>query len=128
MKKMFEYSEKYEIEIIAYCLMPNHYHFLIKQLSDRPIYLWIKTLFNSYVQALNKQRKRSGTLFEGRAKSKEIEKKEHLFHIMRYIHFNPVKANIVKNPENWEFSDYNKSMENNIAYSTSQGYTREFNY
>ncbi len=50
-----KYIKKYFMTIIAYCLMPNHYHFVIRQDSDIPISKFINTLFNAYVQALNKK-------------------------------------------------------------------------
>ena len=59
---------KYGVNIIAYCLMPDHYHFLVRQETDRPLSNWIQTLFNAYVQVMNKKQARSGTLFQGRAK------------------------------------------------------------
>jgi len=63
-------------------------------------------LFNSYVQALNLQRERTGTLFEGRFKYKRVEKWEYLMMLCRYIHLNPVKAKLVAKPEDWEYSNY----------------------
>ncbi|MDO9577871.1 MAG: transposase [Candidatus Cloacimonadales bacterium] len=105
-QKFIESVEKYEIEINAFCLMPNHYHLLVKQNSDILISKWLKTVFNGYVQAINKQENRKGTLFEGRANSKEIKTEEQLIHLICYIHYNPVKAGLVDRAEDWEFSDY----------------------
>jgi len=96
----------YGIGIIAYCLMPNHYHFLVKQITERPVSDWIKTLFVGYVQAINKEQKRKGTLFEGRVKSKFIDKEEYLIHLVRYIHSNPVRAGLVSELEEWQYSNY----------------------
>ena len=58
---MRRYLGKYGISVIAYCLMPNHYHFLLLQLTDMPISKFINVLFNAYVQALNLQQSRTGT-------------------------------------------------------------------
>ncbi len=96
----------YESSLLAYCLMPNHYHFLLKQLSDKPLSQFIGSIFNSYVQSLNIQEERKGPLFEGRFKHVMIDKEEYLVHLCRYIHLNPVKANLVKSPEEWPFSNY----------------------
>jgi putative transposase len=86
--------------------MPNHYHMLVFANRDGSLGVFIQWLFNSYSQAFNMQEKRSGTLFEGRAKSKLIFENEYLFQITRYIHLNPVHAGLVQKPENWAFSNY----------------------
>lgn len=60
------YYQQYGATVIAYCLMPNHYHFCLRQETDQPLSKFVNVLFNAYVQAVNKQQGRSGTLFEGR--------------------------------------------------------------
>jgi len=100
------HSQRYGITIIAYCLMPNHYHFLLRQESDVPISKFINVLFNAYVQAVNRQQNRSGTLFEGRFRHVCIDREEYLVHLCRYIHLNPVKAGLVESPEDWPYSSY----------------------
>jgi len=95
-----------KFSIIAFCLMPNHYHFLIQQKTNLPVSNWISFIFNGYVQSINKQQDRSGTLFEGRAKPKLIDKEEYLIRLVLYIHYNPVSAGLVNNPENWKYSNY----------------------
>lgn len=110
-KLIQKYIEKYGISIIAYCLMPNHYHFLILQLTDSPISKFINVLFNAYVQALNLQQNRTGTLFEGRFKHIRIDGWNYLSHLCRYIHRNPVKAGLVNHPEEWEYSNYREFVE-----------------
>ncbi len=106
LEKLKGEKDKYKTDVLVYCLMPNHYHLLLKQKSDKPISSYIQKVFNGYVQAINKQQKRSGTLFEGRAKSVLVDKEEYLIHLIRYIHINPVVANFVKKPEQWQFSNY----------------------
>ena len=78
LKKIKESYRKYGVGILAYCLMPNHYHFLLRQETDRPLSDWIQALFNGYVQAVNKQVGRSGALFEGRAKHVLVDRDEYL--------------------------------------------------
>jgi len=97
---------KYGISIIAYCLMPNHYHFLLKQMTDEPISKFINVLFNAYVQALNRQQSRSGTLLEGRFKHVCVDDWNYLSQLCRYIHRNPVKAGLVSKPEDWSYSNF----------------------
>ena len=85
--------------IIAYCLMPNHYHFVIRQEGDTPISTFIQRLFLTYTQAYNKQQGRRGPLFEGRFKCIHIDSDEYVIHLCRYVHLNPVVAGLVSRPE-----------------------------
>jgi REP element-mobilizing transposase RayT len=100
-----KYSKKYKVQLAAYCLMFNHYHFLLRQKPGGSIHRFLQTTFNAYSQAINKELGRSGTFFQGRPKSKEIENEDYLAEICRYIHMNPVAAGLVDNPINWKFSD-----------------------
>lgn len=100
------YHRKYGASIIAYCLMPNHYHFLLRQETDMPLSRFVNVLFNAYVQALNLQQGRTGTLFEGRFKHKCVDQWEYLIALCRYIHLNPVKAGLAARPEDWVYSNY----------------------
>lgn len=84
------------IQIIAYCLMPNHLHLLIKQLKDNGISIFMSNFTNSYVRYFNTKHKRRGPLFEGRFKAVRIETDEQLLHVSRYIHLNPYSSFIVK--------------------------------
>jgi REP element-mobilizing transposase RayT len=98
--------QDYGVKIIAYCLMPNHYHFFVQQLTEKQLSTWLRKIFVGYSQAINKQQYRSGTLFEGRPKHIAIEKDEYLDHLMWYIHTNPVSAGMVTKPEQWKFTNY----------------------
>ena len=100
------YSQRYGAGVSAYCLMPNHYHFLLRQETDVPLSKFVNVLFNAYVQALNKQQGRSGALFEGRFRHARVEREEYLLYLCRYIHWNPVKAKLVAKPEDWPYSNY----------------------
>ena len=100
------YYEKYGATVIAYCLMPNHYHFLLRQETGVPLSKFINVLFNAYVQAVNRQQGRSGTLFAGRFRCVWVDHEEYLIHLCRYIHLNPVKAQLVFQPEDWPYSNY----------------------
>jgi putative transposase len=100
------YVTQYAVTVIAYCLMPNHYHFFVRSDSDDAASRFIQRLFSGYTQAFNKQQKRSGTLFEGRAKSVEVSDDQYALHLCRYIHLNPVAAHLVQQPADWPYSNY----------------------
>ena len=101
-----KYKAKYRIHVHAYCLMPNHYHLLLKQNNGGSISRFLQTLFNAYVQAFNQIEEHSGTIFQGAAKSIQVENDEYAYQLVAYIHYNPVAARLVRNPEVWQFSDY----------------------
>ena len=98
--------EEHKVRIIAYCLMPNHYHLLFRQDSEIPVSELIQDVFNRYSKAFNNRFQRTGTLFEGPFKAVRIDKEGYLVHLCRYIHRNPMGAGLVKLPEHWRFSNY----------------------
>ena len=108
LNKINHYSKKFNISVLAYCLMPNHYHLVIRQNSDLKINDCIQYIFNSYTKAINKRYKRSGTLFEGRFKSKEIYEEKSILEVCRYVHRNPLDDGLVDNLEEWQFSNYHE--------------------
>lgn len=106
LRRMKTAINKYGVSVIAYCLMPNHYHLLLRQDTDRPISNWLQSVFIGYTQAVNKQQARRGTLFEGRARNKVIERDAYLDYLICYIHMNPVRAGVVTKPEQWMYSNF----------------------
>jgi putative transposase len=106
LRKIKSYASELSITIIAYCMMPNHYHFLVRQEAETPLCQFIQAVFNSYTKAFNKAFGRSGTLFEGPFQAIHIEQESHLLHLCRYIHRNPLDAGLVTDPGEWPFSNY----------------------
>jgi len=93
------------VEIICYCLMPNHFHLLLKQNIDNGISLFMTKLGAGYANYFNTKYERTGSLFEGTFKAKHIDNDAYLTHLTKYIHLNPVdlaepewKEGGVKNP------------------------------
>lgn len=78
------------IEILAFCLMPNHYHLLVKQVKDQGIPKFMQKLGTGYTNYFNLRNKRVGSLFQGRFKAILIEEDAHLRHLPTYIHLNPL--------------------------------------
>jgi REP element-mobilizing transposase RayT len=100
-----KYLTPEDVEVIAYCLMPNHYHLLVYLHSD-DLSKCMQPLLLAYTKAINKRFNRVGALFQGRFKGKWIDRNAYLLHLSRYIHHNPVTAGLVSKPEDWEFSSY----------------------
>ena len=104
--------EKPKIQIFAYCLMPNHFHLLVKQLEDDGITWFMQHLINSYVHYLNVKYKRVGPLFQGPFKNVLIDSDEQLLHVSRYIHLNPLASGLVSDLKNYSWSSYNSYIGN----------------
>jgi len=116
----------YALRIIAYCLMPNHYHFLLRPEEDGALSPFIQRLFNSYTQAFNKQQGRSGTLFEGRAKSVLVDTDAYAIHLCRYIHLNPVQAGMARHPGDWPYSNYLEWVEQRDGTLVDRKFVRQY--
>ena len=106
LRKIKKYLPDYDLDFITYCLMPNHYHFLIRVNADNQLSPFLQRLFNGYSQAYNRQQNRSGTLFEGRAQYRLVDTTKYVLQLSKYVHLNPVSAGLVQRPEEWEFSNY----------------------
>ena len=106
LKLISKYSAQYKVSVVAYCLMPNHYHLLVWQQAGGSTARFLQTTFNAYTQAVNKQQNLHGTLFEGSAQSLNLDTDSYVLQLVRYIHLNPVAARLVTFPQEWKFSDY----------------------
>jgi REP element-mobilizing transposase RayT len=106
LRKVKLYCRMLYLSPIAYCLMPNHYHLLIRQDGEEPARLLPQRVFNSYSKAYNKRYEHSGTLFEGSYWVVSVESEAHLLHLCRYIHANPVTHGLVDDVADWPYSNY----------------------
>ena len=102
---LIEISEIWNVNVAAYCLMTNHYHILL-QTPDGNISRCMRHLNSVYTQRYNRKHGFDGQLFRGRYKSILVCNDSHLLQLVRYIHKNPVKAGIVKDMPNYEWSSY----------------------
>jgi putative transposase len=106
---MKESSDMWNVRICAYCLMPNHYHLLV-QTPNANLSRFMRHLNGVYTQRFNRHHKLDGQLFRGRYKSILIGESDYLIELLRYIHFNPVKAGLVKEPKNYTWSSFHSYM------------------
>lgn len=105
-------SKETLINIIAYCLMPNHFHLLIKQNKDNGISEYTGKISNSYTKYFNTKYRRVGPLLQGSFKSVLVESDEQIIHLSRYIHLNPYVAGLIKNLKDYSWSSYNDYLNN----------------
>jgi len=104
-KELSSFSLPRLVEIIAYCLNPNHYHLLLKQLTDKGIEKFMHKIGTGYTNNFNKRYSRSGSLFQGRYKSREIKTDAQLLYVSAYINGNPEIHKIAK-ADKWAYSSY----------------------
>lgn len=90
-----EKKDKKQVSIISFCLMTNHFHFLLKGITDRGVQKFAANVQNSYAKYFNTKRNRSGALFQEMFKAVRIETDEQLVHTSRYIHLNPFSSSLV---------------------------------
>ena len=94
------------IEVVCYCLMPNHYHLLVHLKTDDLGKKIMQPFTVAYTKAINKQQGRTGPLFQGPFQARLVDRDDYLLHLSRYIHLNPVLAGLVAQPQDWVFSSY----------------------
>lgn len=104
-------NASFHIKFLAYCIMPDHYHLLIKTQSQYFI-SYISKVENSYSRYFNIKNKRKGPLWQSRFRIVLIESDEQLLHVTRYIHLNPTTSSLIKKPEDWIYSSYNDYISN----------------
>jgi len=102
-----------KIEVFAYCLMDNHFHFLIKLVDDeKAVTQAFSNFFNSYAKAFNKQNNRTGSLFEKHFKRIKIQDENYLRNIIQYIHLNP-KHHLNIDYKTYKFSSFQSIISTN---------------
>lgn len=114
-----EGKEKGGFELYAYCFMSNHIHLLIKQV-DEPIEITFRRLGSKYVYWYNTKYERVGHLFQDRFKSEPVEENDYFLTVLRYIHYNPVKAGLTKNPAEYKYCSYNSYFSENDFIDTDR--------
>lgn len=93
-----------QMPVSAWCLMPNHFHLVVRPIEDGDLSRWMHWLQNAHVRRYHKQHKSSGHVWQGRFKSFPIEQNEHLLTVMRYVERNPVRAGLVTSARKWKWS------------------------
>jgi putative transposase len=101
-----EACQKYQCDLHAYVLMTNHIHLLITPHIENSISKVMQSLGRYYVQYFNNQYRRTGTLWEGRYKATLLDSEDYLLVCSRYIELNPVRADMVRFPEDYPWSSY----------------------
>lgn len=110
-RNTLEFYKNFNYKLLCYCLMSNHVHLLLKTDSKNPSF-FMRRLNSLYVKYFNSKYNYVGHLFQERYFSNIITSEFELIEVSRYIHLNPVKANIVKNATDYKWSSYNHIIYN----------------
>ncbi|MDQ0257201.1 REP element-mobilizing transposase RayT [Evansella vedderi] len=108
---------KYPFQLTSFCLMNNHYHLQISSNGTEISKIIMYDINKLYARYFNNKYNYRGPVFEGRFTSKPVKDKRGILHLSKYIHFNPVEAKIVKNPEIYLWSSmmyYQPNVQTNI--------------
>ena len=105
LRKLKEYTKKFDVSLVCYCLMPNHFHLLLVQKDESAITKFMLSLCTSYSKYFNIKHELVGRLFQARFRTKIVETDEYLLHLSRYIHLNPVELTRM-NPVDYPYSSY----------------------
>ena len=102
------------ITVYAYCLLSNHFHFVIKiETEQRIVSQKLSNFFNAYAKAFNKATDRTGSLFEKPFKRIRVQSEDYLKNLIIYAHTNPVKHKILNNFKDYHYSSYSEIVKNN---------------
>ncbi|MFA5804020.1 MAG: transposase [Melioribacteraceae bacterium] len=120
LNRLRKFKDKYEIKIISFCLLNNHFHLFAKQTNDKlKIGKFISDQLNAHTKFMNKKYNRTGVLFEGPAKTKFVKEKIYYKWIVEYILLNPVEAKLVDNVTKWKYSTANELLVKDKNWITS---------
>ncbi len=108
-------ENNFEVVIIAYCLMPNHFHIVLRQFIEGGITRFMSNLSNSYTKYFNTKYRRVGSLFQGPFQAVHVETDEQLLHLTRYVHLNPVASFLLKvdDLESYPWSSFSEYLGKN---------------
>ena len=105
----------YDVALHAYVLMTNHVHLLMTPINASGISCVMQSVGRRYVQYVNFEYRRSGTLWEGRHKASLVDEEQYLLTCMRYIELNPVRANMVLHPAQYRWSSYHNNALGDVS-------------
>ncbi len=106
LKLLNEANDRIDMRLLAFCLMPNHFHLVVWPRQDGDLSLWMQWLMTAHVRRYHRHYDSSGHVWQGRFKAFPIQSDGHLLTVMRYIERNPVRAKTiaVRKAQNWPWS------------------------
>ena len=99
-----EANERLPMRVLAFCLMPNHFHLVLQPHGDGDLSRWMQWLLTSHVRRYHSQYETTGHVWQGRFKAFPIQEDAHLLTALRYVERNPLRAGLVTLAEHWPWS------------------------
>ena len=97
-------AHRVPLDVFGYCLMPNHFHLVIRPKGDGDLGRWMRWLLTAHAQRYHRHYKTSGHVWQGRFKAFPIQGDDHLATALRYVERNPLRAELVSHAEHWRWS------------------------
>ena len=96
--------ERLPIDVLGYCLMPNHFHLVVRPHGDGDLGRWMQWLLTAHARRYHRLHGTSGHVWQGRFKAFPIQDDAHLAAVVRYVEHNPLRAELVKRAQDWQWS------------------------
>ena len=131
--KILYFKEKTNVKILAYCILPNHFHFLLKEpestsrVGFSAIAKFISILANSYTKYFNLNKDHVGRIFQGPFRSKLVSDDNYLQVLVNYINLNHLKHKITKKPNDWFYSSHHNYLGRRKEKIVDKDYLIDFN-
>jgi len=108
---------RHPIRILSYCIMPNHWHFVLWPKGDQDVTNFLRWLTHTHTMRWHAQHQTTGTghLYQGRFKAFPIQQNSHLYSVLRYVERNPLRAGLVKRGEKWRWSSLSHRGEGKVS-------------
>ena len=98
------------VTVVAYCLMPNHFHLVLREEREKGVSTYMQRAMNSYTRAFNTKYRRVGTVFQGVFSAVGVSSDQQLLHVCRYVYLNPVVARMVHSAADYRWSSFAQLM------------------
>ena len=119
--------ERIPMRLLAWCLMPNHFHFVLWPSKDAEMSRWMHWLLSSHVRWYHQRYGTSGRIWQGRFKAFPIQSDDHLLAVERYVERNPLRAGLVARAENWPWSSLRSWVDDSSSEFLHEGPVRRWN-
>jgi putative transposase len=110
----------YPVDILAYCIMPNHFHMVLRPMKGEELSKWMHWLTTNHVRGYHQHYGTSGHLWHGRFKNFIVQEDAHLLTVVRYVEANPVRTGLVASARDWEWSSHRENAGSKSRVVTSQ--------
>lgn len=102
--------ERYQVQVLAYCILPDHFHLLLRPRLAKDLSRWMQWLMTSHVRAFHRKHGSCGHVWQGRYKSFLVKDDEHLLTVFRFVEGNPVRLGFVSSALDWRWSSHGERV------------------